>query len=80
MLPNLPNQPNFLHTSHTGKGIVFTFETEDASAVYEELRAKKIIFTLELKDEEWGQRHFILEYPGGVYVDVVQYLWYCLKK
>lgn len=74
MLPNLSNQPDFLHTPHTGKGIVFTFETKDAAKVFEELQAKGVSFVLELKDEEWGQRHFILEDPSGVYVDVVQYL------
>jgi len=74
MLPNLPNQPDFLHAPYSGKGIVFTFETEDATKVFEELQAKGVSFVLELKDEEWGQRHFILEDPSGVYVDVVQYL------
>lgn len=74
MLPNLQNQPEFLRSSHTGRGIVFTFETEDATKVYEELKAKNATFTLGLKDEEWGQRHFILQDPSGVFVDVVQYL------
>lgn len=74
MLPNLPNQPDFLHTPFAGKGMIFTFETEDAEKVYKGLKSKGALFTLELKDEEWGQRHFILEDPSGVYVDVVQYL------
>lgn len=74
MLPKLQNQPEFLHASHTGSGMVFTFETEDASRVYEELQSKGANFIYKLKDEEWGQRHFILEDPSGVYVDVVQYL------
>lgn len=74
MLPSLSNQPDFLQTPFAGKGIVFTFETEDATKVYEKLKSKGVSFTLELKDEEWGQRHFILEDPSGVYVDVVQYL------
>lgn len=74
MLPHLENQPNFLQEPHAGKGIVYTFETEDAQHVYESLKAKGGTFVLELKDEEWGQRHFIMEDPAGVYVDVVQYL------
>lgn len=74
MLPDQPNQPEFLHGAHTGKGMVFTFETKDATAVYGALKAKNAPFTLELRDEEWGQRHFILEDPSGVYVDVVEYL------
>lgn len=74
MSPNLPNQPDFLQDAHNGKGIVFTFETKDATKAYAELKDKGTSFKLDLKDEEWGQRHFILEDPSGVYVDVVEYL------
>jgi uncharacterized glyoxalase superfamily protein PhnB len=31
-------------------------------------------FALPLKDEIWGQIHFILEDPAGVRVDVVQHV------
>lgn len=74
MLPNVETQPAFLHAAHGKKGIVYTFETEDATTEYEALKAKGAPFAYELKDEEWGQRHFILEDPAGVYIDVVQYL------
>lgn len=74
MLPNLPNQPKFLHAPHAGSGIVFTLETNDATKMYHELKEKNAPIVYELKDEEWGQRHFILKDPASVYVDVVQYL------
>jgi uncharacterized glyoxalase superfamily protein PhnB len=74
MLPDLPNQPDFLHAAFNGKGMVLTFETEDATKEYETLKEKGATFKLELRDEEWGQRHCMLEDPSGVYVDVVQYL------
>lgn len=74
MLPNQPHQPDFLQQPHAGSGIVYTFETENAQEVYDELKAKDASFKLHIQDEEWGQRHFILEDPAGVYVDVVQYL------
>ncbi len=74
MSPNLPNQPEILHQAYSGSGIAFTFETEDATSIYNELKAQQAPFVYELKDEEWGQRHFILQDPAGVYVDVVQYL------
>lgn len=74
MLPNQPNQPEILHKAHAGSGIVYTFETENATEVYEDLQSKSATFVYELKDEEWGQRHFMLEDPAGVYVDVVEYL------
>jgi uncharacterized glyoxalase superfamily protein PhnB len=74
MVPGLPNQPAFLRKAHAGKGMVFTFETEDATAAFEKLKSQNAPIIYELKDEEWGQRHFMLEDPSGVYVDVVQYL------
>lgn len=74
MVANHPSQPLFLHKAHRGEGIVHTFETDDAAEVYEKIKAQGGVFKLDLQDEEWGQRHFILEDPSGVYVDVVQYL------
>lgn len=74
MLPNQSNQPEILHKIYGGDGMVFTFETEDASTIHDDLKAKNAQLVYELTDEEWGQRHFILQDPAGVYVDVVQYL------
>lgn len=74
MSPDLSNQPAFLHKMHAGHGMVFTLETDDATKVFEKLTSAGAPIVYKLKDEEWGQRHFILEDPSGVYVDVVQYL------
>lgn len=74
MLPNLSTQPAFLQKAYSGDGMIFTFETDDATALFENLKKKKAPIVYRLKDEEWGQRHFILQDPAGVYVDVVQYL------
>lgn len=74
MSQNSSNQPDFLQAAHGGSGILFTLETDNAGQIYEELRSKEAPIIYDLKDEEWGQRHFILQDPSGVYVDVVQYL------
>lgn len=74
MAPNLENQPEIIRSAYAGAGMLFTFETEDATKEYEALQAKGAPIKYELKDEAWGQRHFILQDPSGVYVDVVQYL------
>jgi uncharacterized glyoxalase superfamily protein PhnB len=74
MVPNAENQPNELHAGFGGKGIVFSVEVEDAEAEWERLKDKNLDVVVELRDEEWGQRHFIVADPAGVYVDVVQQL------
>lgn len=73
LAPNTSNQPKELHPAFDGKGMVYGFEVEDASKEYERLR-DQVDIVLELTDEEWGQRHFIVRDPAGVYVDVVQQL------
>lgn len=72
MVPNVDNQPKELHAAFGGKGIVYSLEVEDAEAEWKRLEDKKLDVVVELRDEEWGQRHFILRDPSGVYVDVVQ--------
>jgi len=74
MLPGLKNQPAFLRNKYGGKGIIFSLETDNAENCYKELKKKGLSFVLELTDEEWGQRHCILEDPAGVYIDIVQQL------
>lgn len=74
MKPNLNNQPSFLHTAYNGEGIVYSFEVADAAAEFAELQKTDIKILLNLKDEEWGQRHFIVQDPAGVHIDIVQQL------
>lgn len=54
------------------QGVVITVELDDVGAIYK--RAKELKFTIvqELRDEEWGQRHFMVKDPNGLLVDVVK--------
>jgi len=54
------------------QGVVVTIETEDAAPVYEKSQALIYPTVLSLRDEAWGQRHFMLCDPNGLLVDVVQ--------
>ena len=74
MLPDLKNQPEFLHASYAGNGIVYSLEVDDAKTEYARLTDLGAPIVTELKDEEWGQRHFMLKDPAGMVVDVVQQL------
>lgn len=75
MVPNAENQPKELHPGFGGKGLVYSFEVDDAAAEYKRLSGKDgIDMVYELKDEPWGQRHFIIRDPADIFVDVVQQL------
>ncbi|MDP2218152.1 MAG: VOC family protein [Methanolobus sp.] len=74
MMPNLQNQPDFLHEVFSGKGVVLSFEVDDAKAEYERIKKLQASFIQDLKDEEWGQRHFMLVDPAGMVPDIVQQL------
>lgn len=75
MKPNTESQPEQLHAGLLGSGMVYGFEVTDAKAEFERLKDKSDIdIVLKLKDEPWGQRHFIIRDPAGVYVDIVQQL------
>lgn len=74
MAPNVDTQPKELHADFGGKGVVYSVEVEDAAKEYKRLSPKKLDVIVELRDEPWGQRHFIIRDPAGVYVDVVQQL------
>lgn len=52
-------------------GLLVTVEVADVDAVHERALARGLPLHVPLRDEPWGQRHFITEDPDGVLVDVV---------
>ena len=72
MLPDQPTQPPIFKSLHSGKGVIFSLEVEDADAAFEEAKSKLLNIALELRTEDWGQRHFCIKDPNGVYLDIVQ--------
>ena len=53
-------------------GLLLNFEVEDVDAVHERLAAAGLPILLSLRDEEFGQRHFITADPNGVLIDVIK--------
>lgn len=53
-------------------GVVITLEFDDADQFHARAKQLGLPIHVELRDEEWGQRHFITEDPTGLLVDVVQ--------
>ncbi len=72
LLPNQPTQPSIFHQSYNGNGVIFSLEVENADSAYAEAKEKSLDIVLDLRSEDWGQRHFSIEDPNGVYLDIVQ--------
>lgn len=71
MKTNSANQPEFLHAKIDGNGFVFTIEVEDVDSLYSSFNQEIVVH--KLVTEEWGQRHFIIQAPENILIDVVNH-------
>lgn len=53
-------------------GLLLNFEVADVGAEYERAVSQGLTVLLALRDEDFGQRHFIVQDPNGVMIDVIQ--------
>jgi catechol 2,3-dioxygenase-like lactoylglutathione lyase family enzyme len=53
-------------------GVILNFEVEDVDQQHDRLQAEGVPIALNLRDEDFGQRHFILSGPDGVLIDVIK--------
>ena len=53
-------------------GLLLNFEVEDVDTIYERLKAAGLPIRLDIRDEDFGQRHFITADPNGVLIDIVK--------
>jgi uncharacterized glyoxalase superfamily protein PhnB len=53
-------------------GLLINFEVQDVDAVYRRVEAAGLPVLLSLRDEAFGQRHFITQDPNGVLIDVIK--------
>ncbi|MEZ5708966.1 MAG: VOC family protein [Blastomonas sp.] len=52
-------------------GIVLSFEVANVDHIYTEMKARGLPIVVELKDEPFGQRHFMTTDPAGTLIDVI---------
>ncbi len=55
----------------TISGLLLNFEVEDVDSEFERAKANDLPILLSLKDEPFGQRHFITSDPNGILIDVI---------
>ncbi|MBC7876707.1 MAG: VOC family protein [Anaerolineales bacterium] len=53
-------------------GLILNFEVEDADKEYARLKAVGLPIHLEIRSEDFGQRHFITSDPNGILIDIIQ--------
>lgn len=53
-------------------GLILNFETDDVDAEYALAQAANLPIVLPIRDEEFGQRHFMTVDPNGVLIDVIK--------
>lgn len=53
-------------------GVILNFEVEDPDSHHARLQAAGLPILLSLRDEDFGQRHFIVQGPDGVLIDIIR--------
>ncbi len=74
LLPDHPSQQSLFQTPFQGQGMYLTIEVDDVDKLYAELKKKGVEIKIEIRDEAWGDRHFAIQDPNGIGIDIVKYL------
>lgn len=70
--PSHPTIPQAFQKPFAG-GLILNFEVDDVDAEYERLIIKAgLPLHLDIRDEEFGQRHFITSDPNGILLDIIK--------
>ena len=72
LLPDQPTQPPIFQKPYSGEGVIFSLEVEDADVAFSTAKSNSLNIVLELRSENWGQRHFCIQDPNGINLDIVQ--------
>ena len=54
------------------RGLLLNFEVEDVDAEFERAKREELPILVALRDEPFGQRHFITRDPNGVLIDIIK--------
>ncbi|WP_307393274.1 VOC family protein [Bacillus horti] len=55
------------------QGLILNFEVDDVDTEYQRLVVEeRLPLELDIRDEEFGQRHFIISDPNGVLIDLIK--------
>jgi len=64
--------PEIARGQGSARGLLLNFEVEDVDAEFKRAKEAALPILLELRDEPFGQRHFITQDPNGVLIDIIK--------
>jgi len=72
LLPNHPTQElsNF-RQPFNGNGVYLTIEVDEVDLYFEEVKNSGVDIALNIRSEEWGDRHFAVIDPNNIGIDFV---------
>ena len=73
LLPEHESQQPLFKTAFKGEGVYLTIEVDNVDDVYAAIKSKNAKIIFGLRDEPWGDRHFGIQDPNGVGIDIVTY-------
>jgi len=74
MKPGLESQAAKFRPAFQGQGMWIAIDVDNVDAEYERIKALGTPIEVELRDEPWGDRHFVIVDPNGIGVDIVQHM------
>lgn len=72
MKPAQESQAQPFAQPYSGQGAWIAVDVSDVDAHYARICEMGVPITVELRDEPWGDRHFVITDPNGIAVDVVE--------
>ena len=73
LLPDHPSQQPLFQKAFQGQGVYLTIEVDDVDKLYKEMKQSGVSIKIDLRDEPWGDRHFAIQDPNGIGIDLVKY-------
>lgn len=73
MKPGIPSQAGIFRQEFKGQGMWVAVDVDDVDAEYVRIKSLGVPIESELRDEPWGDRHFVIVDPNGIGIDVVQH-------
>ena len=73
LLPDHPSQQPLFHNPFQGQGMYLTIEVDDVDKIHMDIINEGVQIKIDIRNEPWGDRHFAIEDPNGIGIDIVKY-------